>query len=78
MSLRPDGLQDLFLCHQPIGMLDQEAEHVERLRRQRHTLVAAPQTVVDRVEPECVELLHRAMIRARSPSRRVCTGALVP
>src|SRR2546425_4261121 len=35
VSLRPDGLQDLFLCHQPIGMLDQEAEHVERLRRQR-------------------------------------------
>src|SRR5262249_22299906 len=64
VSVRPEGLQDLLVCYQAIRVLDQIAEHVERLRRQRHTLVAAPQTLVDRVKTKRVEVLHRSLTRA--------------
>src|SRR5262249_12665369 len=68
VSVWPDRFQDFLLCYEPIGVLDEVAQHIECLRRQRHTLFAAPRTVADRIEPERVELLHRSITRAPSAS----------
>src|SRR5262249_57063188 len=72
----PPGLQDLFLCDESVGVLDEVAQHVECLRPQRHPLVAAPQTVTDQIEPERVELLHRSLIRLLLRAAEFCGDPL--
>ena len=52
VGLRPKRFQKLVLCHQAIGMLDQVAQHIERLGRKGRTFIVPPQTVVDDIKPE--------------------------
>src|SRR5208337_4207423 len=68
--------------HQTSGLLHQMVQHCERLGRQQDALVgalrpAAPQTLVNGVEPEWRELFHNRALRPpsfREPTDR--TGTL--
>ena len=55
---RPEGLEDLLLGDEPIGVLDEVAEEAKRLGRHRDALAVAPEALVDGIETERVELLH--------------------
>ena len=55
----PQRFEDFLLCDEAVGMIDEIPQQIERLRSQRHALVSTPQTVVGRVQPERVEVLHR-------------------
>src|SRR6476661_8422570 len=50
VSLRPQFFQYLVLRDEPIRVLHQKPQDVERLGRQRHTFLPTPQTVVYSVE----------------------------
>jgi len=58
VSSRPQRLENLLLRHEPPRVLDQVAQHVECLRCDRHSLLAAPQTLIQGVEAKGVESLH--------------------
>ena len=49
---RPDRLKDLILSYKSSRMFHQEAQDVEGLGRQRHSLFSAPQTMVCGIKPE--------------------------
>lgn len=71
MSVWPHRVEQLVMRHQLTGVLHQMAQNRERLGRQQDALLisfrpAAPQTLVDGVEPEWRKLLHN---RGR---RQVC------
>ncbi len=55
----PQRLEDFVLRDDPPRVVDEVPQQVEGLRRERDALVAAPEAVIDGVEPERVELLHR-------------------
>ncbi len=65
----PQRIKNFILRHQPVRVLHQIAQHIERFRRQRHSLFPAPQAVVHGIEPERMELLH-----LRSPISILCSA----
>jgi hypothetical protein len=63
-SARPDGFEQLIVCDQPPGELNQIREDREGFRRQQDALLApsigeAPKTLVHGIEPEGREDFHR-------------------
>jgi hypothetical protein len=58
VRFRPECPEYLVLRYEPIRVLDKIAQYVESLRGERHAIFPAPQTVVNDVEPEGMELLH--------------------
>lgn len=60
VSFRPEGFEDFVVSDQAVGVLDEIAQHIEGFRSERQALFSTPETLVDRIEPECVEELHCA------------------
>src|SRR5262249_24934758 len=58
MSVSPNGFENLILGDEPRFVLDQKAEHIERLRCHRQAFIRAPETAIDCVEAEWLEHLH--------------------
>jgi hypothetical protein len=58
IGIWPERLKELVPRDQPVCVLDQVAQQVERLRRKGHARFLTPQTMVDRVEPEGLEYFH--------------------
>src|SRR5262249_61076633 len=63
----PDRLRGSGLRQEPIRVLDEIAQNVKGFRRQRQALVAAPQPVIHRVQPEWVEELHGSTVTKSEP-----------
>ena len=60
----PDRVHQLFLRHQPVAMADEEGEHVERLRFQRHPSLGGA-----KLEQRLVQ--HQASVQQRGHARIV-------
>ena len=70
-DFRPDSAPEVILGDQLSGMLHQIAEHGKRLGSQQNALlvcsiIAAPQTLVDHVQPEWRKLFHGSLQRCTS------------
>jgi hypothetical protein len=61
VGVGPDGAEQLLVAHQPPGVLDEVGEHRERLRHQRDPHVAAPQALIDEVQPKRRKRRHVAV-----------------
>ncbi len=75
IRLGPQGAENLVLRHQPARVLHQVSKHVECLGGQRSALVlsripAAPQTQIDRVEPESRKLHDEHTVITSSATRQ--------
>jgi hypothetical protein len=63
-GVRPHGSEQLLVRDQPPGALDQVFKDREGLGRQQNALLSPPiakppETLVQRIQPECGKLLHR-------------------
>ncbi len=80
-GVRPQGLEQLCVCHQPSWVLNQIAQHRKRLGGQQNALVGllspvSPKALIDGVQPKWGELLHLATCNAPAPNARPITGHL--
>ena len=50
-SVRPQLFKELFRCHQPANVINQELQDGEGLWRQWDTRIGAPQALIDGIEP---------------------------
>jgi hypothetical protein len=67
VCLGPQRIKDFLLRHKSTGVLDQVTQHVERLRRDRDTMVAAPKALIECVEPKRVKQLHAQSLAGYFP-----------
>src|SRR4030095_14734078 len=57
-GIAPQCFENLFLGYEPIGMVDEISQEIERLRSERHALVAAPHTLIGDIETERMKPFH--------------------
>jgi hypothetical protein len=72
----PHQIQQLILADYAVAVVEQHHEHVERLGRDRHPTVAAPQTALDGVDDERTE--RAAAVLGSMRSGRCFAGRFGP